>query len=80
MITNIRDNLDDTKSDRANNNDNFINKLYQITTSIIECYKKGGKLIFAGNGGVFLIVCTFLQNLQGGLILIANHKFISLRI
>ena len=74
MITNIRDNLDDhLKVIGLINNDNFINKLYQITTSIIECYKKGGKLIFAGNGGSFSDCLHLSAEFTGGLILIANH-------
>ena len=54
MIANIKGNLDDhLKVIGLINNENYISKIYQITTSIIECYKKGGKLIFVGNGGSF---------------------------
>ena len=54
MIANIKDNLDDhLKVIGLINNETYISKIYQITTSIIECYKNGGKLIFVGNGGSF---------------------------
>lgn len=34
-------------------NSNLFNKISDTTSSVINCLKKGGKIIFAGNGGSF---------------------------
>ena len=56
-------------------NDEILNSINSVVTEIINCYKKDGKVLWAGNGGSAADAQHLSAELSGRFIMIVPHSF-----